>query len=69
MKALFTGDTLFEGTVGRTDLPGSEPGEMKKSLKKIMTLFPDYTIYPGHDGPSTMKQEMETNPFLRRLAD
>ena len=67
IKSLFTGDTLFEGTVGRTDLPGSDPEAMRMSLERIVTGYPDYKVYPGHGGPSTMEKERKTNAFIRRI--
>ncbi|MFC1496270.1 MBL fold metallo-hydrolase [Candidatus Margulisiibacteriota bacterium] len=51
-KVLFSGDTLFEGTWGRTDLPGSSEQAMLDSLKKLLSLSEDIRVYPGH-GPST----------------
>lgn len=62
---LVTGDTLFAGTVGRTDLPGGSPREMQDSLETIAGL-PDVTrIYPGHGPASTLLQEKKTNYFMR----
>ncbi len=68
-KYLFTGDTLFVGGVGRTDLPGGSMKTMMKSIKeRIMTLPDDTVILPGHNyGPtptSTVKIERENNPFV-----
>ena len=62
---LFTGDTLFKGTCGRTDLPGSDPAAMKASLKRLKELSGDRKVYPGHGAASTLEQEKEFNPFLR----
>ncbi len=61
----FTGDTLFAGSIGRTDLPASSFGDIQRSLGKIVQkLAGDCLIYPGH-GPSTvMNRELENNPFL-----
>jgi glyoxylase-like metal-dependent hydrolase (beta-lactamase superfamily II) len=62
---LFTGDTLFAGGIGRTDLPGGSYEKLLKSIKdKIMTLDEDITIYPGHGPASTIGDEKHTNPFL-----
>ena len=66
---LFTGDTLFVGAVGRTDLPGASLEQLLESLKtKIMPLPPDTVIWPGHDygdrPRSTLRHEMETNPYI-----
>ena len=62
------GDTLFVGSCGRVDLPGSDPEEMWKSLSKLKTLGDDILLYPGHNyGPtptSRMGDEKKTNPFL-----
>ncbi len=67
---LFTGDTLFVGAVGRTDLPGGSTSQLLTSIqKKIYTLPDDTRIWPGHDYGitpwSTVKLEKETNPFTR----
>jgi hydroxyacylglutathione hydrolase len=64
---VFTGDTLFAGSIGRTDFPGSSDREMQVSLRKLVRL-PDYfVVYPGH-GPSTnMGSEKRVNPFLTSL--
>jgi glyoxylase-like metal-dependent hydrolase (beta-lactamase superfamily II) len=64
---LFTGDTLFAGSIGRTDLPGGSFEQMQESLmEKIMPLSDDLRVLPGHGPESTLKVEKETNPFLRR---
>lgn len=66
--ALFTGDTLFAGSVGRTDLPGGDTKTLERSLKRLVEQFePDTKVYPGHRGPSTIAQERQSNPFLRGL--
>ncbi len=51
-RVLFTGDVLFQGNVGRVDLPGGDPGLMERSLARVASLPPETTVYPGH-GPST----------------
>ncbi len=66
---LFTGDTLFVGAVGRTDLPGGSFNVLLESLRtKILTLPPDTVIWPGHDygdqPHSTVRKEMESNPYI-----
>jgi glyoxylase-like metal-dependent hydrolase (beta-lactamase superfamily II) len=66
---LFTGDTLFVGAVGRTDLPGASFKDMLHSLQtRIITLPPDTIVWPGHDygdrPQSTVGREMETNPYI-----
>lgn len=63
---LFTGDTLFKGTVGRTDLISSDPSEMSKSLDKLCALEEDYIVYPGHGDKTNLNYEKKTNPFLKR---
>lgn len=62
---LFTGDTLFAGSIGRTDFPYSEyDDEIRSILEKLLPLDPDITILPGHGGPSTIGRERTGNPFL-----
>ena len=65
---LFTGDTLFQGSMGRTDFPGGSMGEMMESLKKLSDLPGDYRVYPGHGGETTLDQERHYNPYLREAA-
>jgi hydroxyacylglutathione hydrolase len=63
---LFSGDTLFEGSIGRTDLPGGSYQELINSIhNRILTLGDDITIYPGHGGFTTVGEEKESNPFLQ----
>lgn len=64
-KIIFTGDTLFKNSIGRTDLPGSDWEEMKRSLQKLMKFPDDFKIYPGHGEESTMGEEKKHNPFLK----
>jgi len=66
-KALFTGDTLFQGSIGRTDFPGSDDNAMNASLRKLKSLPESLTVYPGHGPPTTLKTEKQTNPFLTSL--
>ncbi len=61
---LFTGDTLFNGSVGRSDLQESDPYKLKISLNILKQFPPDTIILPGHGESSTIKQEIELNPFL-----
>lgn len=64
----FSGDVVFRGSIGRTDLPGSDPEAMMRSLKeKVLPLPDDVHLLPGHGGPSTMRQERRSNPFLLQL--
>lgn len=63
----FTGDTLFARSVGRTDLPGGSFAVLSTSLKRLLELPDDITIYPGHMGTSTIGLERQMNPFLRDL--
>lgn len=63
---LFTGDTLFAGSIGRTDFPGGSYSMLKKSiLEKILPLGDEIKIFPGHGISSTIGEEKMTNPFLR----
>lgn len=64
---LFTGDTLFRFSVGRTDLPSGDATQMTASLKRLTALEGDYTVYPGHDAPTTLDQERGRNPYLQNL--
>ena len=65
---LFAGDTLFEGSIGRTDLWGGSMKEILRSLKTKLLTLPDETIvFPGHGSPTTIGVERETNPYLQRL--
>jgi len=63
--ALFTGDTLFKGSCGRTDLPGGDMETELKSLRRICALPGDYEVYPGHMDPSTLEREREFNYYCR----
>ena len=63
---LFTGDTLFAGSCGRTDLPGGDPMEMLASLRRLGRLEGDYTVYPGHMDSTTLAREKQYNPFIRQ---
>ena len=63
--AMFSGDTLFAGSMGRCDFPGSNIFDMRKSLKKLYNLAGDYRVFPGHAAASTLEYERKTNPYLR----
>ena len=63
--AVFVGDTLFAGSIGRTDLPGGNFDVLKKSIhNQLFTLPEDVTVYPGHMGTTTIGGEKRTNPFV-----
>jgi glyoxylase-like metal-dependent hydrolase (beta-lactamase superfamily II) len=67
--ALFSGDVLFQGSVGRTDLPGGDWPTLLASIGTLVDTFPeDTTVFPGHMGVTTLGRERATNPFLRELA-
>ena len=64
-KILFDGDVLFDGGIGRTDIPGGDPKVIMKSIKEVLFTLPDETIvYSGHGNPTTIGQEKATNPWL-----
>lgn len=62
---LFTGDTLFAGSMGRTDLPGGDEDAIMASLKRLGGLEGDYRVCPGHEGQSTLERERKGNYCLR----
>ena len=62
---LFTGDLLFKGAIGRTDLPGGDIGKIKDSLAVIKEMDKDLIVYPGHGEDSILKYEFETNYYLQ----
>jgi glyoxylase-like metal-dependent hydrolase (beta-lactamase superfamily II) len=67
--ALFSGDVLFQGSVGRVDLPGGDWPTLLGSIESLINAFPgETTVYPGHMGVTTLGRERATNPFLRELA-
>ncbi len=61
---LFSGDTLFEGSIGRTDFPSSNVGAMKRSLKLLLALLDTTEVYSGHGMSTTIGREKTSNPFL-----
>lgn len=63
-NALFTGDTLFAGSCGRTDFPGSSPRDMAASLKRLAALQGDFRVLPGHGVETTLNEERRSNPFM-----
>ena len=67
--ALFCGDVLFKGSVGRTDLPGGDWGTLLESIRSLIERYPEETtLYPGHMAITTLGAERATNPFLAELA-
>ena len=61
---LFSGDTLFAGSCGRTDLPGGNPADMRASLKLLAAIPENLTVYPGHGEATTLDAEKRYNPYL-----
>lgn len=62
---LFSGDSLFEGSIGRTDLPGGDHRTLISSIRReLLSLPPSTVIYPGHGRPTTVARELATNPYL-----
>ena len=67
-SALLSGDVLFEGSIGRTDLPGGDGPTLMQSIAYLLDHFDDdTTVYPGHMGVTTLGAERATNPFLARI--
>ena len=63
--SLFSGDTLFAGSCGRTDLPGGSWATILQSLKRLAGLTKNYTVYPGHGENTTLEAEKKYNPYLK----
>ena len=64
-STLFVGDTLFAGSIGRTDLPGGDLETLLRSIRQVLFAFPDDTVVlSGHGEPTTIGKERRTNPFL-----
>ena len=61
---IFTGDTLFYMSIGRTDLPGGDFDEIRESLRKLASLDFDYKVYPGHEQSTSLFYEKDNNPFM-----
>ncbi|MCU0649647.1 MAG: MBL fold metallo-hydrolase, partial [Gemmatimonadaceae bacterium] len=61
---VFSGDVLFAGSIGRTDLPLADPAAMQQSLERLATLHASTTVWPGHGPTTTIAREVATNPFL-----
>jgi len=67
-QRIFSGDTLFQGSIGRTDLWGGDDKQILRSIRDVLLPFPDQTpVYPGHGAPTTIGDERESNPFLQGL--
>jgi hydroxyacylglutathione hydrolase len=68
-QAIFSGDVLFQGSIGRTDLPGGDHTTLLGSIARLLDALPDETrVHPGHMGITTLARERATNPFLHELA-
>ena len=66
-RTLIVGDTLFAGSIGRTDLPGGDHQLLLQSIRNVLFAFPDETVVlPGHGEPTTIGREKRTNPFLQQ---
>ena len=61
---LFSGDTLFAGSCGRTDLPGGKTSDIRKSLRRLAELPQDYSVHPGHGESTTLAWEKQYNPYM-----
>lgn len=61
---LFTGDTLFRRSIGRTDFAGGNDAQMAQSLKRLASITANYNVYPGHEEPTTLAEEQQQNPYL-----
>ncbi len=64
---VFSGDTLFAGSHGRTDLPGGDESQMQKSLERLAQLPEDTVVYPGHGSSSTIGKERRSNPYVQEV--
>ena len=62
---MFSGDTLFACSFGRTDLPGGDPRKMMESLRRLASLEAEYHVHPGHGSSTTLSAEKRCNPYLR----
>jgi len=69
-RALLSGDVLFQGSVGRVDLPGGDWATLERSIGGLLRAYPPQTVvYPGHMGVTTLGRERDTNPFLTELRE
>lgn len=66
-NVLFSGDTLFAGSCGRVDFPGSSPKDMRQSLSRLSEIKEDLTVYPGHAESTTLGWEQQTNPYMKGM--
>ncbi|MGC9469673.1 MAG: MBL fold metallo-hydrolase [Anaerolineae bacterium] len=66
-NAVLTGDTLFRGSVGRTDLPGGDLEQLRRSLRRLLSLPDETRVFPGHGPDTTIGRERGQNPWLRQL--
>ncbi len=66
-NAIFTGDTLFDQDIGRTDLYGGSMEQLQESLHAIAAIQGDYTVYPGHGSVTTLQKQRVYNPYLKTL--
>ncbi len=66
-KIIFSGDTLFRASVGRTDFPGGSMEKILSSIKRLYSLDGDYRVCPGHGGETTLSFERDNNPYTRGL--
>ena len=64
-RYLFTGDTLFQDSIGRTDFPTGDIAAMRQSLRRLAALEGDFVVYPGHNEETTLQRECSCNPFLQ----
>jgi glyoxylase-like metal-dependent hydrolase (beta-lactamase superfamily II) len=65
-KIVFTGDALFAGSIGRTDLRGGDYDTLIQSIRqKLFSLPPETVVYPGHGEPTTIEAEMKSNPYFK----
>ena len=66
---ILSGDVLFQGSIGRTDLPGGDHQRLLQSIGELLEALPDETeVLPGHMAPTTLGAERATNPFLHELS-
>ena len=64
-NTLFSGDTLFQDSIGRTDFPGGSMAQMRASLNRLKTLAGSLRVLPGHGPATTLDEEIRYNPYLR----